>query len=146
MPAIPKDLQALDTVASAVTTAVADKQIVTSSGGVTFSLTNGSAWANSGVSGISGAVTDAVKTTLGEAVPNFSSNNAKDKNVSVFINTKDNVIYVYLEAGADDTHTATGVKVAGTAISQTVAACRYNDNAVFCISNTKVEGKGKAKN
>lgn len=142
-----KDLQALDTVASAVTTAVADKQIVTSSGGVTFSLTNGSGsgWANSGASGIPGAITDAVKTTLGDAVPNFSSNNAKDKDVSVSIDTKNNVVYVYLEAKAGDTHSATGVKVAGRTITPEVAACRYNDNAVFCISNTKVEGKGTAK-
>ncbi len=144
-----KDLQALDTVASAVTTAVADKQITTGAGGESFDLTttSGASWAASGSTN-SGKIVEAVKTTLGDAVPSFSSNNAKGKDVKVFVNTKDNVVYVYLAHDtSNDTHKGdkSKITVAGKSVVEDVAACRYNDNALFCISNTKVDGKGEAK-
>ncbi|MCI8364669.1 MAG: type II secretion system protein [Eubacterium sp.] len=141
-----KDLQALDTVASAVTTAIADKQI-TGSGSFDLTTNSGASWggAASG-SAASDKIVDAVKTTLGEAVPSFSSNNAKGKDVKVFYNASDNIVYVYLASAASDTHkgASSSVKVSGKTVVEDVAACRYNDNALFCISNTKVEGKGEA--
>lgn len=143
-----EDLQTLDTLASAVTTAVADQRITTSDSGVTFTLASGGSWQDSGDnSSVAGKITVAVKTTLGAAVPSFSSNNASGKDVKVFIDTKNNIVYAYLPKGTDDTHfgTTANVKVAGKAIVEDVAACRYNDNAIFCISNGKVEGKGEAK-
>lgn len=142
-----KDLQALDTVASAVTTAVADKQITTDPSGETFALTSSAAWEDFGSTN-SGKIVEAVKTTLGEAVPSFASNNAKGKDVKVFVNTKDNIVYVYLAHDtSNDTHKGdkSKITVAGKNIVDDVAACRYNDNALFCISNTKVDGKGEAK-
>lgn len=139
-----KDLQALDTVASAVTTAIADKQI-TGNGSFALTTSSGTSWGATSGSTASEKITDAVKTTLGEAVPNFSSNNAKGKDVKVFYNASDNIVYVYLGSVSTDTHVGKSdkIKVSGKDVAEDVAACRYNDNAVFCISNTKVEGKGE---
>lgn len=140
-----KDLQALDTVASAVTTAIADKQIT---GSGSFALTSGgNAWGTTTGSAASNKITDAVKTTLGDAVPTFSSNNAKGKDVKVFYDASKNIVYVYLASASGDTHFGdkSKVKVSNQAVVEDVAACRYNDNALFCISNTKVDGTGEAK-
>jgi hypothetical protein len=134
-----KDLQALDTVASAVTTAIADKQI-TGSGSFALTTGSGSAWQASSGSAASAKITEAVATTLGSAVPSFSSNNAKGKDVMVYYNASSNIVYVYLAGVSTDTHyyPAAQVTISGTAACGDVAACRYNDNAAFCISNTKV--------
>lgn len=137
-----KDLQALDTIASAATTAIADSQIT---GNESFALTASGSWAFSGSATSSGKICDAVKTTLGDAVPTFASNNAKGKEVMLYYDTKANVVYVYLKSASTDTHkgSASNVKVSGQAVVEDVAACRYNDNALFCISNTKVDGTGE---
>lgn len=138
-----KDLQALDTVASAVTTAIADKQIT---GSGTFSLTTASgAWSQS-ASGDDGKITGAVATTMGNAVPTFSSNNAKGKAVSVYYNSKTNAIVVYLTADtSNDTHTSDVTTTADSDFKATVSACKYNDNAKFCVSNVKIDGTVAAK-
>ena len=63
----------------------------------------------------------------------------------MFFNASDNIVYVYLGSVSTDTHIgkAANIKVSGKPVAEDVAACRYNDNAVFCISNTKVDGKGE---
>lgn len=130
-----KDLQALDTVASAVTTAIADKQIT---GSGSLDLTSGGSWATG--SGDAQKIIDAVKVTMGEAVPTFESNNAKDKNVSVYYNAKANVVAVYLKHDASvDTHKASvSIDVDTTFTATDASACKYNDNALFFICNTKL--------
>ena len=144
-----KDLQALDTVASAVTTAIADKQIT---GSGTFSLTTSAGdWGQSasgedGKIGDDGKITEAVATTMGKAVPTFSSNNAKGKAVSVYYNSKANAIVVYLKADtSNDTHTSAVTTEADSVFRETVSACKYNDNAKFCVSNVKIDGTVVAK-
>ncbi len=139
-----KDLQALDTVASAVTTAIADKQIT---GSGDFSLTTSAgAWGTRGSSSDAEKITDAVAVTMGNAVPAFSSNNAKGKAVSVYYNSKTNAVVVYLAADtSNDTHTSAVTTTADSGFKTDVSACKYNDNAKFCVSNVKIDGTVAAK-
>ena len=133
-----KDLQALDTLASAATTAVADAQ-VTGNGEIV--IDNGSASAGSGTdAGAATKVIAAIKTTLGEALPTFSSNTASSQKAHVKWDTTKNVVYVYVEGGSEDTLKTKVTVGSGTGATsvEDVAMCKYNDQAPLCISNTTV--------
>ena len=128
-----KDLQALDTIASAATTAVADAK-VTGSGTVTFSA---GAWP-SGATGDAKKIVDSMKTTLGEANLEFGSGNAKGGDVKVVYDSSKNLVYAYVTAPSGKTSCSVDVGSGTNKATVTVAQCQYNDEAPFCISNAKV--------
>lgn len=129
-----KDLQALDTLASAATTAVADAKVA-SSGSLSITSTG---W-NTGLTGDASKIQEAMKATLGEAAPKFSSAAAKDQTVTVKWDTKNNIVAVYV-VNANAKWQATATIGNSTDTVANVAACQYNDHALFCISNVEVSG------
>lgn len=132
-----KDLQALDTLASAATSAVADAQ-VTGSGGI--EIANGAATGDGTDAAGETKVIAAIKTTLGDALPTFSSNTASSQKAHVKWDTTKNIVYVYVEGGSEATLKTTVTVGSGTNAQSVsdVAMCKYNDQAPLCISNTKV--------
>lgn len=136
-----KDLQALDTLASAATHAVADAK-VTGTGTITIDTTG--TWPTSGTDDEK-KVVNGIKSTLGDTLPTFSSNGCKDtKTLTVTWDTKANVVVAYVPNDMPNRkYEATQVTVGTMATKIDVAACQYNDNALFCISNAKVTGEAK---
>lgn len=134
-----KDLQALDTLASAATTAVADAKI-TGTGSVVINTSAG-AW-TTGLAGDEEKVLNGIKTTLGDTVPSFGSNGCKDvTDLTIMWDTKANVVVAYVpNSVASRKYQSTDVSVGTMSGTLSVAACQYNDNALFCISNAKVTG------
>lgn len=134
-----KDLQALDTVAGAATTAVADAK-VTGSDSITID-TSAADWdsACTTSSDAQKKIKDAIKTTLGDTVPTFGSTGAKDSTVTIQWDTKANVVVAYVVPNSDAKWTAQAT-VGTLSTTPTVAACQYNDHALLCISNAKVSG------
>ncbi len=134
-----KDLQALDTVASAATHAVADAK-VTGTGSITIDTTTD--WPT-GLGDDEQKVMNGIKSTLGDTLPVFSSDGCKDvKDLTIAWDTKANVVVAYVPNSVESRkYEATGVTVGTMGSTIDVAACQYNDNALFCVSNAKVEGK-----
>ena len=129
-----KDLQALDTLASAATTAVADAKVASKG-----SLSITSAGWDTGASGDASKIQAAMKATLGEAAPKFSSAAAKDQTVTVEWDTKNNIVAVYIKNANAKWKASAKIGNSTDTISD-VAACQYNDHALFCISNVEVTG------
>lgn len=132
-----KDLQALDTLASAATTAIADAK-VTGNGSLSIPTSSGSTWPAGSSTDGSDKVVKAIKTTLGDTIPSFGSAGAKDQTIEVRWDTKANVVVAYIVDHSGAKANATGVKAGTYSLTDDVAACQYNDNALFCISNGKV--------
>lgn len=135
-----KDLQALDTLASAATSAVADAK-VTGDGTIVIKTSTGSAWTDAtATSDDEKKVLEGIKSVLGDTLPAFSSDNCKGTDaLTVKWNTTQNVVVAYVPYGSGKFQ-ATGVKAGTMDISGQVAACQYNDHALFCISNATVAG------
>lgn len=136
-----KDLQALDTVASAASTAVADMKVT---GTQTFTITATSSGNSHDASDASAKkVADAILATLGDANLVMGSQSAVDSSgatkITVSYDTASNIVTAYIPAPTGQGYKA-GVKVGNDASASEieVACCQYNDNAVFCISNAKV--------
>ena len=131
-----KDLQALDTIASAATTAVADAK-VTGSGSITFTA---GAWPTAGDNGADDElkVINSMKNTLGEASLEFASGNANGGNVVVKYDSSKNLVYAYVAAPTGGTTCSVSIGSGTNSATETVAQCQYNDEAPFCISNAKV--------
>lgn len=136
-----KDLQALDTLASAATHAVADAK-VTGTGKIEINTTG--TWPTKGVNETDDElkVINGIKSTLGDTLPTFSSNGCKGvKDLTVQWDTKANVVVAYVPNSVESRkYEATDVQVGTMEGTIKVAACQYNDNALFCISNAKVTG------
>lgn len=139
-----KDLQALDTLASAATTAVADAK-VTGTGTITIDTSSG-AWPT-GLTGDAKKVLDGIKSTLGDTLPTFGSNGCKDvTDLTIQWDTTANVVVAYVpNSVATRKWECTSVQVGTMSSTIAVAACQYNDNALFCISNAKVDGTATEK-
>ncbi|MDD7350151.1 MAG: prepilin-type N-terminal cleavage/methylation domain-containing protein [Clostridiales bacterium] len=137
-----KDLQALDTLASAATTAVADAK-VTQAGSLTID-TSSTTWGTQTAGSDAEKIQNAIKSTLGEAVPTFSSNAAKNQTITVKWDTSKNIVAVYIANTNADWQASVTIGNDTTPIAN-VAACQYNDHALFCISNTKVNGTATEK-
>lgn len=139
-----KDLQALDTLASAATHAVADAK-VTGTGQIEIDTTG--TWPTEGTNKTDDElkVINGIKSTLGDTLPTFSSNGCKGtKKLTVMWDTKANVVVAYVPNDMPNRkYEATAVKVGTMTSTVNVAACQYNDNALFCISNAKVDGTAK---
>ncbi len=122
-----KDLQALDTIASALTTAVAD---VKATGTDTFSIDA------SGVigSGTNSKVAQNMASTLGDSTLTLGSNGGAGKAIKCYYNTTNNkvVVYVDMDASTEPSGVATTNAYSG---GPAVQHCRYNDNAPLMVSN-----------
>lgn len=123
-----KDLQALDTICSALTTAVADSK-ATGNGTITIDASG----ALSGTSGTAAAkVWSSMSGGLGDATLTLSSNGGANQPIVCYYDSSKNVVVCYVEQ-----HDAT---VGGTAKSAysggpSVQNCKYNDNAPLMVSN-----------
>lgn len=122
-----KDLQALDTIASALTTAVAD---VKATGTDSFAIDPSGVIA----SGSNSKVAQNMASTLGDSTLTLNSNGGAGQSIMCYYNTASNKVVVYV---AETTQPDSFTGSASTAYSggPAVQHCRYNDNAPLMVSN-----------
>ncbi|MCM1246603.1 MAG: type II secretion system GspH family protein [Roseburia sp.] len=125
-----KDLQALDTIASALTTAVAD---VKATGSDEFSINA------SGVigSGTNSKVAQNMASTLGDSTLTLGSNGGAGQPIMCYYNTSTNKVVVYVGV-SDQPEDGSGNAMTGPSAypsGSEVQLCRYNDNAPLMVSN-----------
>lgn len=123
-----KDLQALDTIASALTTAVAD---VKATGTQSFTINSaGSFDSNSAAAKV---ITN-MQSTLGDSTLTLNSNGGSGKSIECYYNTTNNkvVVYVRMDSSTEPSGVAATAAYSG---GPNVQHCRYNDNAPLMVSN-----------
>lgn len=122
-----KDLQTLDTICSALTTAVADSK-ATGSGTITIDASGSATVAGSAAS----KVWNTMSGGLGDATLTLSSQGGAGQSIVCYYDSAKNVVVCYVPQ-----HDSS---VGGTAVSaysggSAVQNCKYNDNAPLMVSN-----------
>lgn len=129
-----KDLQALGSLSSALSSAVADTK-VTAQG--SFTITDGSTLSTTN-SGDAGKVEKAMAESLGGASVDVSSAGANGCQITCFFDPPNNVVAVYIatgQTGQGAQPTLPSGVTAPTINGQTVQCCKYNDNTPLMVSN-----------
>ncbi len=122
-----KDLQAIDTIASALATAVADAK-ATGSGTVTISA-DGSTINTAGTD--ASKVATSMKGTLGDSTLTLNSSGGAGQEITCYYDTTKNVTVAYVKESTQPD----GVTGPTAADGATVQCCKYNDNAPLMVSN-----------
>ena len=128
-----KDLQALGSLSSALSSAVADTKVTTND---SFTITDGSALSTTNA-GDAGKVEKAMAESLGGATVDLSSAGANGCAITCYFDPPNNVVAVFVAAGQQGTSQAaqpSGV-TPPTIGGQSVQCCKYNDNAPLMVSN-----------
>ncbi len=122
-----KDLQAMDTICSALSTAVADSK-ATGSGSITI---DGSGTATATGSTAS-KVWTAMSGTLGDASLTLSSQGGAGQDIVCYYDTAKNVVVCYVQQHDSSVGgTAKSAYSGGPAVQN----CKYNDNQPLMVSN-----------
>lgn len=123
-----KDLQALDTICSALTTAVADTK---ATGSGSFSI---DASGSVAAAGSESKVWNAMSQTLGEATLTLSSQYGSGQPIICCYDTANNKVICYVaQHDSNAGGSAKTFSVGGA--SATAQNCQYNDNAPLMVSN-----------
>lgn len=122
-----KDLQALDAICSALTTAVADSK---ATGDGSISITSGVIGSGSGAT--ASKVAAAMSTTLGDSTLELGSQGGQGEPIVCYYDTKNNKVACYVVAGPNAAG-STSVTLGGSTVN--VATCQYNDAAPLIVTN-----------
>lgn len=123
-----KDLQALDTIASALTTAVAD---VKATGTQSFTINSAGAFTSNSAAA---KVISNMQSTLGDSTLTLSSNGGAGQPIVCYYNTSNNKVVVYVAQSTQPDSMTASVSTAYSG-GPAVQHCRYNDNAPLMVSN-----------